>query len=115
MRALLRCRQRARRLPSSFGRARTGCRADVHAALQAARQAPAIIFLDELDGLAPPRSHRAGGSDQVFASVVSTLLSLMDGLTDRGDVVVLAATNKRAPPGCSQVVSHRGLVAQRQQ
>ena len=69
--------------------------------LQAASKAPSIIFLDELDGLAPPRSCRAGGSDQVFASVVATLLSLMDGLVDRGSVVVLAATNKCAhASGC---------------
>ena len=62
--------------------------------LQAQRQAPAIIFLDEIDGLAPPRSSRTGGSDQIFASVVATLLALLDGLHDRGHVVVLAATNK---------------------
>ena len=61
---------------------------------QAAKRAPAIIFLDELDGLVPSRAQREGGQDQVFASVVSTLLALMDGLHDRGRVVVIGATNR---------------------
>lgn len=115
---------------------------------QAARRAPAIIFLDELDALVPCRSARAGGGDQIYASgaaclmscgllelqvgglcgvgecrrcaddrptttvsslpvaapsssalrtldaVVSTLLSLMDGVTDRGEVIVIGATNR---------------------
>lgn len=64
--------------------------------MQAAKRAPAIIFLDELDGLVPARAQRAGGQDQVFASVVSTLLALMDGLHDRGSVIVIAATNRSA-------------------
>lgn len=62
--------------------------------MQAARQAPAIIFLDELDGLAPARAVREGGADQTYASLVSTLLSLMDGLHDRGHVIVIGATNR---------------------
>lgn len=62
--------------------------------LQASRRAPAIIFLDELDGLVPARAARQGGADQVFASVVSTLLALLDGLHDRGHVVVIGATNR---------------------
>lgn len=52
---------------------------------------PSIIFFDELDGLAPVRSSR---QDQVHASIVSTLLALMDGLNDRGDVIVIGATNR---------------------
>ena len=60
---------------------------------QAERLAPSIIFLDELDALVPART---GGTDQVFASLVSTLLCLMDGLHDRGAVVVLGATNRRS-------------------
>lgn len=52
---------------------------------------PSIIFFDELDGLAPVRSSR---QDQVHASIVSTLLALMDGLDDRGDVIVIGATNR---------------------
>lgn len=52
---------------------------------------PAIIFFDEIDGLAPERSGRA---DQSHISLVSTLLALMDGLDDRGNVVVIGATNR---------------------
>ncbi|XP_050294665.1 ATPase family AAA domain-containing protein 2-like isoform X2 [Anthonomus grandis grandis] len=58
---------------------------------QAAEKKPSIIFFDELDGLAPVRSSR---QDQVHASIVSTLLALMDGLNDRGDVIVIGATNR---------------------
>ncbi|KAK9853642.1 hypothetical protein WJX84_007609, partial [Apatococcus fuscideae] len=61
---------------------------------EAQRRAPAIIFLDELDGLAPARAVREGGADQTYASLVSTLLSLMDGLHDRGHVIVIGATNR---------------------
>lgn len=52
---------------------------------------PSIIFFDELDGLAPVRSSR---QDMVHASIVSTLLALMDGLDDRGEVIVIGATNR---------------------
>ena len=52
---------------------------------------PSIIFFDEIDGLAPERSARA---DQSHISLVSTLLALMDGLDDRGNVVVIGATNR---------------------
>lgn len=58
---------------------------------QAAEMKPSIIFFDELDGLAPVRSSR---QDQVHASIVSTLLALMDGLDDRGKVIVIGATNR---------------------
>ncbi|KAF7283951.1 hypothetical protein GWI33_022776 [Rhynchophorus ferrugineus] len=58
---------------------------------QAAEMKPSIIFFDELDGLAPVRSSR---QDQVHASIVSTLLALMDGLSDRGKVIVIGATNR---------------------
>jgi SpoVK/Ycf46/Vps4 family AAA+-type ATPase len=61
---------------------------------QAAALAPSIVFLDELDALAPARSVRSGGGDQIYASVVSTLLALMDGLEDRGQVVVIGVTNR---------------------
>lgn len=73
----------------------------VHLQAQAARTAPAIIFLDELDALVPARSVRGGGTDQVYASVVSTLLALMDGVTDRGSVIVIGATNRRGRMGGS--------------
>lgn len=52
---------------------------------------PAIIFFDEIDGLAPVRSSR---QDQIHSSIVSTLLGLMDGLDARGKIVVIGATNR---------------------
>ncbi|KAI8906698.1 hypothetical protein EDD86DRAFT_209570 [Gorgonomyces haynaldii] len=52
---------------------------------------PSIIFFDEIDGLAPVRSSK---QDQIHASVVSTLLALMDGLDNRGQVIVIGATNR---------------------
>ncbi|KAI4468299.1 aaa domain-containing [Holotrichia oblita] len=58
---------------------------------QAKEMKPSIIFFDELDGLAPVRSSR---QDQIHASIVSTLLALMDGLDNRGEVIVIGATNR---------------------
>jgi SpoVK/Ycf46/Vps4 family AAA+-type ATPase len=58
---------------------------------QAKRYQPSIIFFDEIDGLAPVRSVK---QDQIHASIVSTLLALMDGLDARGQVVVIGATNR---------------------
>lgn len=52
---------------------------------------PSIIFFDELDGLIPVRSSR---NDQIHASIVSTLLALMDGLDDRGEIIIIGATNR---------------------
>ncbi|KAJ1562780.1 ATPase AAA domain-containing protein 2 [Nowakowskiella sp. JEL0078] len=52
---------------------------------------PSIIFFDEIDGLAPARS---GKNDHVHTSIVSTLLTLMDGLDNRGQVIVIGATNR---------------------
>ncbi|GJJ08616.1 hypothetical protein Clacol_002835 [Clathrus columnatus] len=52
---------------------------------------PSIIFFDEIDGLAPVRSSR---QDQIHASIVATLLALMDGMDNRGQVVVIGATNR---------------------
>ncbi len=57
---------------------------------QAARQAPSVIFLDELDAIAPKRDRVIG---DVEKRVVAQLLTLMDGLDQRPQVVVLAATN----------------------
>ena len=70
------------------------CSASKYVWAQAARKAPSIIFLDELDGLVPARASNSSSSDQVFASVVATLLALMDGVLDRGAVVVIGATNR---------------------
>ncbi|XP_035020238.2 ATPase family AAA domain-containing protein 2 isoform X1 [Hippoglossus stenolepis] len=58
---------------------------------QAYQMRPAIIFFDEIDGLAPVRSSR---QDQIHSSIVSTLLALMDGLDARGEIVVIGATNR---------------------
>ncbi|XP_052559918.1 ATPase family AAA domain-containing protein 2 isoform X2 [Tympanuchus pallidicinctus] len=58
---------------------------------QAYRMRPSIIFLDEIDGLAPVRSSK---QDQIHSSIVSTLLALMDGLDSRGEVAVIGATNR---------------------
>lgn len=59
--------------------------------MQAFQMRPSIIFFDEIDGLAPVRSSR---QDQIHSSIVSTLLALMDGLDNRGEVVVIGATNR---------------------
>ncbi|MFC7068408.1 CDC48 family AAA ATPase [Halobaculum lipolyticum] len=58
---------------------------------EAAENAPAIVFMDELDSIAPKREE-AGGD--VERRVVAQLLSLMDGLEERGEVVVIGATNR---------------------
>ncbi|GAD52626.1 cell division protein FtsH [Halarchaeum acidiphilum MH1-52-1] len=58
---------------------------------EAEENAPAIVFIDELDSIAPKREE-AGGD--VERRVVAQLLSLMDGLEERGDVIVIAATNR---------------------
>ncbi|KAF2399466.1 AAA-domain-containing protein [Trichodelitschia bisporula] len=58
---------------------------------EARRTQPSIIFFDEIDGIAPTRSSK---SDQTHASIVATLLALMDGLDGRGQVIVIGATNR---------------------
>jgi len=57
----------------------------------AERSAPSIIFIDEIDAIAPKREEVTG---EVERRVVSQLLSLMDGLKSRGKVIVIAATNR---------------------
>src|SRR5438128_736372 len=54
-------------------------------------KAPSIIFIDEIDSIAPKREEVTG---EVERRVVSQLLSLMDGLEGRGKVIVIAATNR---------------------
>ncbi|MGB8172148.1 MAG: CDC48 family AAA ATPase, partial [Nitrososphaeraceae archaeon] len=54
-------------------------------------KAPSIIFIDEIDSIAPKREEVTG---EVERRVVSQLLSLMDGLESRGKVIVIAATNR---------------------
>jgi transitional endoplasmic reticulum ATPase len=58
----------------------------------ASAHAPAIIFLDELDAIAPKREEM-GAEKQVERRVVAQLLALMDGLNNRGQVLVIGATN----------------------
>jgi len=58
---------------------------------EATESSPAIVFMDELDSIAPKREE-AGGD--VERRVVAQLLSLMDGLEERGEVVVIGATNR---------------------
>ena len=58
---------------------------------EAEKNAPAIIFIDEIDSLAPKREEVSG---EVERRVVSQLLTMMDGLTSRGRVVVIGATNR---------------------
>lgn len=58
---------------------------------QAQSTRPSIIFFDEIDGLVPTRSE---AQEQVHASVVSTLLALMDGLDTKSEVFVIGATNR---------------------
>lgn len=59
---------------------------------EAQKQAPSIIFIDELDAIAPKREEMSGDR-QVERRVVAQLLGLMDGLRSRGQVIVIAATN----------------------
>jgi transitional endoplasmic reticulum ATPase len=58
---------------------------------EAEKDAPSIIFIDEIDSIAPKRSEVTGEMER---RVVAQLLSLMDGLKSRGEVVVIAATNR---------------------
>jgi len=58
----------------------------------AQKHAPAIIFIDEIDAIAPKREDM-GSEKQVERRVVAQLLALMDGLVSRGHVIVIGATN----------------------
>jgi transitional endoplasmic reticulum ATPase len=58
---------------------------------EAEKNAPSIIFIDELDSIAPKREEVTGETER---RVVAQLLSVMDGLTSRGKVVVIGATNR---------------------
>ena len=58
---------------------------------QAEKNAPSIIFIDEIDSIAPKREEVSG---EVERRIVAQLLSLMDGLKTRGKVVVIGATNR---------------------
>ena len=58
---------------------------------EAAENTPSIVFLDEIDSIAPNRNDVYG---EVERRVVAQLLTLMDGLDDRGNVIVIGATNR---------------------
>ncbi len=58
---------------------------------QAEENAPSIIFIDEIDSIAPKREEVSG---ELEKRIVSQLLTLMDGMKSRGKVVVIAATNR---------------------
>jgi transitional endoplasmic reticulum ATPase len=59
---------------------------------EAKAHAPAILFIDEIDSIAPKREEM-GGEKQVERRVVAQLLALMDGLESRGEIIVIGATN----------------------
>ena len=56
---------------------------------------PSIIFFDEIDGLAPVRSSK---QEQIHASIVSTLLALMDGMDGRGPSSSLLLSHVQSSP-----------------
>jgi transitional endoplasmic reticulum ATPase len=58
---------------------------------EAEKGAPSIIFIDEIDSIAPKREDVSGDLER---RVVAQLLALMDGLSSRGEVIVIAATNR---------------------
>jgi len=58
---------------------------------EAEKNAPSVVFIDELDSIAPRREEVTG---EVERRVVAQLLTLMDGLTGRGQVIVIGATNR---------------------
>ncbi len=70
---------------------------------EARDNAPSIIFVDEIDAIAPKREDVFG---DVEKRVVAQLLALMDGLSDRGDVVVMGATNR--PEGVDNALRRPG-------
>ena len=58
---------------------------------EAEENSPAVVFIDEIDSIAPKRGETSG---DVERRVVAQLLSLMDGLEERGQVIVIGATNR---------------------
>jgi len=58
----------------------------------ASQKVPAIIFIDEIDAIAPKRDSFV---TEVEKRVVAQLLALMDGINDRGDIIVIGATNRQ--------------------
>ncbi|MHA2223734.1 MAG: CDC48 family AAA ATPase [Candidatus Hodarchaeales archaeon] len=59
---------------------------------EAEEKAPSILFIDEIDSIAPKRDEK--GSGEIERRVVSQLLALMDGLESRGEIIIIGATNR---------------------
>jgi len=59
---------------------------------EASKNAPSIVFIDEIDSIAPKRENVTG---EVERRVVAQLLTLMDGMAERGQVIVIGATNRQ--------------------
>ena len=72
---------------------------------EAQSRSPSIIFIDEIDAIAPKREDM-GGEKQVERRVVAQLLALMDGLESRGQIVVIGATN--IPNSLDPALRHPG-------
>ena len=70
---------------------------------EAEENAPSIIFIDEIDAIAPKREEVSG---EVERRTVAQLLTLMDGLKSRGQVVVIGATNR--PDALDQAIRRGG-------
>ncbi len=59
---------------------------------EAKEKAPSIVFIDEIDSIAPKRDDKNSG--EVERRIVSQMLALMDGLESRGEIIVIGATNR---------------------
>ncbi|MFX0014614.1 MAG: CDC48 family AAA ATPase [Promethearchaeota archaeon] len=59
---------------------------------EAEEKAPSILFIDEIDSIAPKRDEKNSG--EVERRIVSQMLALMDGLESRGEIIVIGATNR---------------------
>ncbi len=63
---------------------------------EAKKMAPCVIFIDEIDAVGSKRMAAKSGAEKEFNSILTTLLNEMDGFTQSGDVLVMAATNRAA-------------------
>ena len=70
---------------------------------EAEENAPSIIFIDEIDAVAPKRDEASG---EVERRMVAQLLTLLDGLEGRGQVVILAATNRPDSIDMARITSY---------
>lgn len=77
---------------------------------EARNQQPLIVFFDDIDGLAPVCSSK---QDQIHASIVATLLALMDSMDGRGQVIVIGATNRPIGLQKTSLISDKQLYCKR--